>query len=67
MAGWPTAGSLRLLNEEDAMHAQMVEAGEHRRRSMQELSPDERTFQERIDAEVRIKPKDWMPEAYRKR
>ena len=25
-----------------------------------------RQFQERIDAEIRIEPKDWMPDAYRK-
>ncbi|NML65389.1 1,2-phenylacetyl-CoA epoxidase subunit A [Hymenobacter sp. RP-2-7] len=29
------------------------------------LTPDEQ-FQARIDADVRIEPKDWMPEAYRK-
>ena len=26
----------------------------------------EQQFQERIDAEIKIEPKDWMPEAYRK-
>ena len=26
----------------------------------------EQIFQENIDAEVKIEPKDWMPEAYRK-
>jgi hypothetical protein len=26
----------------------------------------EEQFQARIDADVRIEPKDWMPEAYRK-
>jgi ring-1,2-phenylacetyl-CoA epoxidase subunit PaaA len=30
-----------------------------------DLSPDEQ-FQARIDADIRIEPKDWMPEAYRK-
>ncbi|MGI4835335.1 MAG: 1,2-phenylacetyl-CoA epoxidase subunit PaaA [Janthinobacterium lividum] len=29
------------------------------------LTPDEQ-FQARIDADVRIEPKDWMPDAYRK-
>ena len=28
--------------------------------------PEERAFQERIDADIKIEPKDWMPEAYRK-
>src|SRR5688572_4731735 len=31
--------------------------------SVQEL---ERIFQEKIDNEVKIEPKDWMPDAYRK-
>jgi ring-1,2-phenylacetyl-CoA epoxidase subunit PaaA len=31
----------------------------------QDLSPEEQ-FQARIDADIRIEPKDWMPEAYRK-
>ena len=26
----------------------------------------ERQFQEKIDNEIKIEPKDWMPEAYRK-
>jgi len=30
------------------------------------MSPEERAFQERIDADIKIEPKDWMPEAYRK-
>ena len=30
------------------------------------MSAEERSFQERIDADVKIEPKDWMPEAYRK-
>jgi ring-1,2-phenylacetyl-CoA epoxidase subunit PaaA len=31
----------------------------------QDLTPEEQ-FQARIDADIRIEPKDWMPEAYRK-
>ena len=31
--------------------------------SVQEL---EKIFQDKIDREVRIEPKDWMPDAYRK-
>ncbi len=30
------------------------------------MNADERTFQEKIDAGIKIEPKDWMPEAYRK-
>lgn len=36
---------------------------------METLAPDlspEAQFQARIDADIRIEPKDWMPEAYRK-
>jgi ring-1,2-phenylacetyl-CoA epoxidase subunit PaaA len=48
------------------MYAQLVETGAKRVRSLQEMPPEERAFQERIDAGVKIEPKDWMPEAYRK-
>ena len=44
----------------------MVDTGAQRLRSIQELSADERAFQERVEAGVKIEPKDWMPEAYRK-
>src|SRR5580704_7070221 len=44
----------------------MVDTGARRLRSLAELGPEERAFQERIDADIRIEPKDWMPEAYRK-
>src|SRR5215469_14890846 len=47
------------------MYAQMVDTGAKRLRPLEELSPEERAFQERIDADIRIEPKDWMPEAYR--
>ena len=48
------------------MYAQLVETGSQGLRSLQEMSADERAFQERIDAGIKIEPKDWMPEAYRK-
>lgn len=48
------------------MYAQLVETGTQRLRSLEELSPQERAFQERIDAGVKIEPKDWMPDGYRK-
>ncbi len=35
-------------------------------RSLEDMSPEERAFQQRIDADIRIEPKDWMPEEYRK-
>src|SRR5207249_6842899 len=47
------------------MYAQMVDTGAKRLRSLDELSAEEREFQARIDADIKIEPKDWMPEAYR--
>ena len=48
------------------MYAQLVETGVARVRGVDELSGDEQTFQRRLQEGVRIEPKDWMPEAYRK-
>ena len=48
------------------MYAQMVDTGAKRLRTPEEMSPEERAFQQRIDADVKIEPKDWMPEGYRK-
>lgn len=45
------------------MYAQMVKTDSARVRS---LDPQERAFQERIDAAQKIEPKEWMPEGYRK-
>jgi len=48
------------------MYAQMAEPGTPGAKAPDEMSGEERAFQERIDAGVRIEPKDWMPEAYRR-
>src|SRR5437762_13928052 len=48
------------------MYAQMVDTGAQRLRSIEEMSDEERRFQERIDAGIKIEPKDAMPEGYRK-
>src|ERR1700682_1101449 len=48
------------------MYAQMVNTGAKKLRSLEEMTPEERAFQERIDAGVKIEAKDWMPEPYRK-
>ncbi len=48
------------------MYAQMVDTGTARLRAAGELSPEEQVFQARVDAEVKIEPKDWMPDGYRK-
>lgn len=47
------------------MYAQIVEPAGRGAKSPDEMSPQERTFQERIDAGEKIEPKDWMPEGYR--
>jgi ring-1,2-phenylacetyl-CoA epoxidase subunit PaaA len=55
-----------LTFKENAMYAQLVETDSKKVRSLAELSPEEREFQERIDASIKIEAKDWMPEGYRK-
>src|SRR4051794_4080241 len=48
------------------MYAQMVETGLKKVQGREELSAEERAFQQRIDDGIKIEAKDWMPEAYRK-
>ena len=48
------------------MYAQMVDTGLKQVQGRDELSPEERAFQQRIDDGVKIEAKDWMPDAYRK-
>lgn len=48
------------------MYSQMVNTGVQRVESREEMSADTRRFQDRIDADARIEPREWMPEAYRK-
>ena len=48
------------------MYAQMVETGVKAVRTAADMTDEERAFQARIDADVKVEPKDWMPEAYRK-
>lgn len=48
------------------MYAQLVETGAKRLKTKEEMSPEERDFQEKVDAETKIEPKNWMPEGYRK-
>jgi ring-1,2-phenylacetyl-CoA epoxidase subunit PaaA len=44
----------------------MVDTGLKKVQSVENMSEQEQAFQARIDAGVKIEPKDWMPEAYRK-
>jgi ring-1,2-phenylacetyl-CoA epoxidase subunit PaaA len=48
------------------MYAQLVETGLKKVQTRADMSAEEQAFQARIDAGVKIEPKDWMPEAYRK-
>jgi len=48
------------------MYAQMVKTDSARVKTLDEMDPVERAFQERVDAGQKIEPKEWMPEGYRK-
>ena len=48
------------------MYAQLVETGSKAVKTLDQMEPQERAFQERINAGIKTEPKDWMPEAYRK-
>ncbi len=47
------------------MYAQNVKSTGKRVKSLDEMDPQERAFQERINAGEKIEPKDWMPDGYR--
>ena len=47
------------------MYAQMVKSTGAGVKSREEMTEEERHFQDRIDADEKIEPKDWMPEGYR--
>ena len=46
------------------MYAQMVKS--EGSKSREEMTPEEIAFQDRIDRNEKIEPKEWMPEGYRK-
>ena len=48
------------------MYAQLVKSDGQGVKSLDEMNPQERAFQQRIDDNQKIEPKDWMPEGYRK-
>ena len=48
------------------MYAQMVDTGVKAVRTAAEMSVEDRAFQARVDADIKIEPKDAMPDAYRK-
>lgn len=48
------------------MYAQMIKSTGQGVKSLDDMEPEERVFQERINAGGKIEPKDWMPDGYRK-
>jgi ring-1,2-phenylacetyl-CoA epoxidase subunit PaaA len=48
------------------MYAQMVTGTGAGATSREDMSAEERAFQDRIDTGEKIEPKDWMPEGYRR-
>jgi ring-1,2-phenylacetyl-CoA epoxidase subunit PaaA len=48
------------------MYAQMVKSTGKGVAARADMSPEDRAFQDRIDADDKIEPKDYMPAAYRK-
>ncbi|MEQ8896440.1 MAG: 1,2-phenylacetyl-CoA epoxidase subunit PaaA [Roseovarius sp.] len=48
------------------MYAQMVKSTGKGVTPRDEMSDEERAFQDRVDADIKIEPRDWMPEGYRK-
>ncbi len=48
------------------MYAQEIKSTGKQVQSLEEMSPEDRAFQKRIDADIKIEPKEWMPEGYRK-
>ena len=47
------------------MYAQQVKSTGKRVKSLEEMDPQERAFQERINDGIKIEPRDWMPDGYR--
>ena len=48
------------------MYAQMVKSTGQGIKSREDMSPEEAEFQDKVDADIKIEPRDWMPEGYRK-
>ncbi|MEZ5779609.1 MAG: 1,2-phenylacetyl-CoA epoxidase subunit PaaA [Paracoccaceae bacterium] len=48
------------------MYAQMVKTDSNKVKARGDMSPEERAFQDRIDRDEKIEPKEWMPENYRR-
>jgi ring-1,2-phenylacetyl-CoA epoxidase subunit PaaA len=48
------------------MYAQLVKSTGSSVKSLEDMEPEERAFQERVNNKDKIEPRDWMPEGYRK-
>ncbi len=48
------------------MYSQNVDTGVDRKSDRASMSPEEAAFQDRVDQDITIEPRDWMPELYRK-
>ncbi len=48
------------------MYSQLVDTGAKGKPSREGMSPEEAAFQDRIDQDITVEPRDWMPEQYRK-
>ena len=47
------------------MYAQMVKTASSGVKSRDEMTQQERAFQDKIDRDIKIEPRDWMPDDYR--
>ena len=47
------------------MYAQLVDTGIQHLNTLNEMTPEERVFQSKLDAEIKIESDSWMPDAYR--
>jgi hypothetical protein len=48
------------------MYAQLVDTGVKAVKTSADMTAEEQAFQARVDADIKVEPKEWMPEAYRK-
>ncbi len=48
------------------MYAQMIKTASTGVKPREEMTPEELHFQDKIDNDIKIEPKDWMPDDYRR-
>jgi ring-1,2-phenylacetyl-CoA epoxidase subunit PaaA len=47
------------------MYAQMVKTASSGVKAVEDMTEEERVFQDKIDRDIKIEPRDWMPDDYR--